>query len=161
MCRTNVSKKDCIQKDMQTHTHSQSFCRERINKFLLSRFLFLVHASAYTHFYIHTNTLLFPNPLNELAYVICMFALNTLLSPCVYVFQDAKVHGVFVGVVGGAFCLFLAVFILVCTETLSQRWRTLLGLAVWATHLTMGFTFIFSTGTEIPIQPWDQVTHTS
>ncbi|XP_016300627.1 adenylate cyclase type 2-like [Sinocyclocheilus anshuiensis] len=70
---------------------------------------------------------------------------------------DAKVHGVFVGVVGGALCLFLAVFILICTETLSQRWRTLLGLAVWATHLTMGFTFIFSAETEIPIQPWDQV----
>uniref|UniRef100_A0A9J8C6P7 Adenylate cyclase type 7 n=1 Tax=Cyprinus carpio carpio TaxID=630221 RepID=A0A9J8C6P7_CYPCA len=70
---------------------------------------------------------------------------------------DAKVHGVFVGVVGGALCLFLAVFILVCTETLSQRWRTLLGLTVWATHLTMGFTFIFSTETEMPIQPWDQV----
>uniref|UniRef100_A0A672PSF2 Adenylate cyclase type 7 n=1 Tax=Sinocyclocheilus grahami TaxID=75366 RepID=A0A672PSF2_SINGR len=73
------------------------------------------------------------------------------------VFQDAKVHGVFVGVVGGALCLFLAVFILLCTETLSQRWRTLLGLAVWATHLTMGFTFIFSTESEIPVQPWDQV----
>uniref|UniRef100_A0A8C2F1Z8 adenylate cyclase n=1 Tax=Cyprinus carpio TaxID=7962 RepID=A0A8C2F1Z8_CYPCA len=67
------------------------------------------------------------------------------------------VHGVFVGVVGGALCLFLAVFILVCTETLSQRWRTLLGLAVWATHLTMGFTFIFGTASGIPIQPWDQV----
>uniref|UniRef100_A0A8C1VN58 Adenylate cyclase type 7 n=1 Tax=Cyprinus carpio TaxID=7962 RepID=A0A8C1VN58_CYPCA len=70
---------------------------------------------------------------------------------------DAKVHGVFVGVVGGALCLFLAVFILMCTETLSQRWRTLLGLAVWATHLTMGFTFIFGTASGIPIQPWDQV----
>ncbi|XP_043101381.1 adenylate cyclase type 7 isoform X3 [Puntigrus tetrazona] len=70
---------------------------------------------------------------------------------------DAKIHGVFVGVVGVALCFFLAVFILMCTETLSQRWRTLLGLAVWATHLTMGFTFIFSTESEIPIQPWDQV----
>uniref|UniRef100_A0A9J8ATT0 Adenylate cyclase type 7 n=1 Tax=Cyprinus carpio carpio TaxID=630221 RepID=A0A9J8ATT0_CYPCA len=74
-----------------------------------------------------------------------------------FMLWDAKVHGVFVGVVGGALCLFLAVFILVCTETLSQRWRTLLGLTVWATHLTMGFTFIFSTETEMPIQPWDQV----
>jgi len=63
-----------------------------------------------------------------------------------------------VGVVGGAFCLFLAVFILVYTDTLSQRWRTLLGLAVWATHLTMGFTFIFSTENKVEIQPWDQVT---
>ncbi|XP_026070950.1 adenylate cyclase type 2-like isoform X2 [Carassius auratus] len=68
---------------------------------------------------------------------------------------DANVHGVFVGVVGGALCLFLAVFILVCTDTLSQSWRTLLGLAVWATHLTMGFTFIFSPTQNI--QPWDQV----
>lgn len=101
----------------------------------------------------------FPEPLNEV-YVICMFALNTLLCPCVCVFQKAQFHGVFVGVVGGALCLFLVVFILVCIETLSQRWRTLLGLAVWATHLTMGFTFIFSTGgiNDLQIQPWDQVT---
>ncbi|XDV18168.1 hypothetical protein PO909_023921 [Leuciscus waleckii] len=70
---------------------------------------------------------------------------------------NAQAHGVFVGVVGGALCLFLAVFILVCTDTLSQRWRTLLGLAVWATHLTMGFTFIFSTENIKEIQPWDQV----
>ncbi|XP_056600554.1 adenylate cyclase type 7 isoform X3 [Triplophysa dalaica] len=69
---------------------------------------------------------------------------------------DAKGHGAFVGVVAGALFLFLAVFVLVCTETLSQRWRTLLGLAVWATHLTMGFTFIF--GKErICSLPWDQV----
>lgn len=106
-----------------------------------------------------TNTLLFPNPLNELSYVIRVFALNTLLSPYVYVFQTAQAHGVFVGVVGGALCLFLAVFILVCTDTLSQRWRTLLGLAVWATHLTMGFAFVFCTEKEREIQPWDQVTH--
>lgn len=69
----------------------------------------------------------------------------------------AQNHGIFVGVVGGALCLFLAVFVLVCTETLSQRWRTLLGLGVWATHLTMGFTFIFSTKSDLQIQPWDQV----
>ncbi|KAK7913500.1 hypothetical protein WMY93_013711 [Mugilogobius chulae] len=37
---------------------------------------------------------------------------------------------------------------------LSQRWRRLLGLVIWATHLSMGFTFIFSG----PIcLPWDQV----
>uniref|UniRef100_A0A671LXE4 adenylate cyclase n=1 Tax=Sinocyclocheilus anshuiensis TaxID=1608454 RepID=A0A671LXE4_9TELE len=81
----------------------------------------------------------------------------TCVTLLVLFFSLKLVHGVFVGVVGGALCLFLAVFILICTETLSQRWRTLLGLAVWATHLTMGFTFIFSAETEIPIQPWDQV----
>uniref|UniRef100_A0A8C3AGN1 Adenylate cyclase type 7 n=1 Tax=Cyclopterus lumpus TaxID=8103 RepID=A0A8C3AGN1_CYCLU len=37
---------------------------------------------------------------------------------------------------------------------LSQRWRRLLGLIVWATHLTMGYTFIFSGPI---ILPWDQV----
>ncbi|KAF4111033.1 adenylate cyclase type 7 isoform X2 [Onychostoma macrolepis] len=88
---------------------------------------------------------------------LSMLTCATLLVLFFSLKLDAKVHGVFVGVVGGALCLFLAVFILVCTETLSQRWRTLLGLAVWATHLTMGFTFIFSTRSEIPIQPWDQV----
>uniref|UniRef100_A0A671RBB3 Adenylate cyclase type 7 n=1 Tax=Sinocyclocheilus anshuiensis TaxID=1608454 RepID=A0A671RBB3_9TELE len=85
---------------------------------------------------------------------LSMLTCATLL---VLFFSLKLVHGVFVGVVGGALCLFLAVFILLCTETLSQRWRTLLGLAVWATHLTMGFTFIFSTESEIPVQPWDQV----
>lgn len=66
-------------------------------------------------------------------------------------------HGPLVGVLGGALCLFLAVFVLLCIETLSQRWRTLLGLAVWATHLTLGFTFIFSTDKITKIPPWDQV----
>uniref|UniRef100_A0A8B9HND5 Adenylate cyclase type 7 n=1 Tax=Astyanax mexicanus TaxID=7994 RepID=A0A8B9HND5_ASTMX len=60
------------------------------------------------------------------------------------------------GVVSGALFVFLAVFILVCAEAFTQRWTTLLGLVVWATHLTMGFTFIYSTNLNL-IQPWDQV----
>uniref|UniRef100_A0A8C8FAB3 Adenylate cyclase type 7 n=1 Tax=Oncorhynchus tshawytscha TaxID=74940 RepID=A0A8C8FAB3_ONCTS len=72
---------------------------------------------------------------------------------------DASVYSVeehcaFVSVVSCSLCVFLAVFVLVCTETLTQRWRRLLGLVVWATHLTMGFTFIFSGPL---ILPWDQV----
>ncbi|XP_051946742.1 adenylate cyclase type 7 isoform X2 [Xyrauchen texanus] len=85
---------------------------------------------------------------------LSMLTCATLLVLFFSLGMKAREHAAFVGVVGGAFCLFLAVFILVCTETLSQRWRTLLGLGVWATHLTMGFTFIFSTN---QIQPWDQV----
>ncbi|XP_067296096.1 adenylate cyclase type 7 isoform X2 [Pseudorasbora parva] len=88
---------------------------------------------------------------------LSMLTCATLLVLFFSLKLNAQDHGVFVGVVGGAFCLFLAVFILVCTETLSQRWRNLLGLTVWATHLTMGFTFIFSTDKGIEIQPWDQV----
>ncbi|KAK2819893.1 hypothetical protein Q7C36_021539 [Tachysurus vachellii] len=47
-------------------------------------------------------------------------------------------HVVFVGVVSGAFFVFLTVFVLVCAEAFTQKWTTLLGLVVWATHLTMG-----------------------
>lgn len=147
-----------LRKTAYTYTHIHKvlfFSRESINK--LNRFIYFFGSlCTAAHTPTPTNTLLFPNPLNELSYVICVFALNTLFSP--YVFQVAQHHGVFVGVVGGALCLFLVVFILVCTDTLSQRWRTLLGLTVWATHLTMGFTFIFSTQ-NMEIQPWDQVTH--
>ncbi|XP_059206578.1 adenylate cyclase type 7 isoform X2 [Centropristis striata] len=67
---------------------------------------------------------------------------------------SAREHCAFVSVVSGSLCVFLAVFVLVCTEMLSQRWRRLLGLIVWATHLTMGYTFIFSGPI---ILPWDQV----
>ncbi|XP_034735689.1 adenylate cyclase type 7 isoform X1 [Etheostoma cragini] len=72
-----------------------------------------------------------------------------------FAFQLSAVeHCAFVSVVSSSLCVFLAVFVLVCTEMLSQRWRRLLGLIVWATHLTMGHTFIFSGPI---ILPWDQV----
>ncbi|KAM3877371.1 adenylate cyclase type 7 [Diretmus argenteus] len=67
---------------------------------------------------------------------------------------SAEQHCAFVSVVSCSLCVFLAVFVLVCTETLTQRWRRVLGLVVWATHLTMGYTFIFSGPI---ILPWDQV----
>ncbi|XP_047436179.1 adenylate cyclase type 7 isoform X2 [Mugil cephalus] len=67
---------------------------------------------------------------------------------------NAGKHSAFVGVVGGSLAVFLAVFMLVCTDLLSQRWRRLLGLIVWATHLTLGYTFIFNGPI---IMPWDQV----
>ncbi|XP_063044617.1 adenylate cyclase type 7 isoform X2 [Engraulis encrasicolus] len=63
-------------------------------------------------------------------------------------------HPAFVSVVSCGLCVFLAVFVLVCAEKLSQRCRRLLGLLVWATHLTMAFTFVFSSK---HIWPWDQV----
>uniref|UniRef100_A0A668AM79 Adenylate cyclase type 7 n=1 Tax=Myripristis murdjan TaxID=586833 RepID=A0A668AM79_9TELE len=69
-------------------------------------------------------------------------------------FFSAPKHVPFVSVVSCSLFVFLAVFLLVCTDTLTQRWRRLLGLVVWATHLTMGYTFIFSSRL---ILPWDQV----
>lgn len=81
----------------------------------------------------------------------CMFimCLSLLLLE-----QSALEHYAFVSVVSSSLCVFLAVFILVCTEILSQKWRHLLGLIIWATHLTMGYTFIF---TGPIVVPWDQV----
>lgn len=69
--------------------------------------------------------------------------------------QNVLEHCAFVSVVSSSLAVFLAVFVLVCTEMLSKRWRRLLGLIVWATHLTMGYTFIFSGPIVVP---WDQVT---
>ncbi|KAJ0001999.1 hypothetical protein NQD34_001795 [Periophthalmus magnuspinnatus] len=67
---------------------------------------------------------------------------------------SAEEHCAFVSVVSSSLCVFLAVFVCVCTDVLSQRWRRLLGLVIWATHLSMGFTFIFSGPIFLP---WDQV----
>uniref|UniRef100_A0A8C6SZ87 Adenylate cyclase type 7 n=1 Tax=Neogobius melanostomus TaxID=47308 RepID=A0A8C6SZ87_9GOBI len=66
----------------------------------------------------------------------------------------AEKHSAFVSVVSASLFVFLAVFVLVCTDMLSQRWRRLLGLVIWATHLSMGYTFIFSGPIFLP---WDQV----
>uniref|UniRef100_A0A3Q2G4E7 Adenylate cyclase type 7 n=1 Tax=Cyprinodon variegatus TaxID=28743 RepID=A0A3Q2G4E7_CYPVA len=59
----------------------------------------------------------------------------------------------FVSVVGSSLFVFVVVFLLVCTEILSQRWRVWLGLVIWITHLTLGYTFIFS----YDVLPWDQL----
>uniref|UniRef100_A0A8C5D7I2 Adenylate cyclase type 7 n=1 Tax=Gadus morhua TaxID=8049 RepID=A0A8C5D7I2_GADMO len=68
--------------------------------------------------------------------------------------RPANKHSAFVAVVSLSLGVFVAVFFLVCTDTLTQRWRRLLGLAVWATHLVMAYTFIFCGPL---ILPWDQV----
>uniref|UniRef100_A0A8D0CJJ5 Adenylate cyclase type 7 n=1 Tax=Scleropages formosus TaxID=113540 RepID=A0A8D0CJJ5_SCLFO len=72
----------------------------------------------------------------------------------IVLFFNASNHSGFVSAGACGLCVFLAVFVLVCTESLSQRWRRLLGMVVWATLLIMGFTFIFSSNL---IRAWDQV----
>ncbi|KAJ8394906.1 hypothetical protein AAFF_G00040290 [Aldrovandia affinis] len=52
-------------------------------------------------------------------------------------------HSVFVSVVSCGLGMFLAASVLLCTDSLSPRWRGALGVLVWATLVTMGFTFIF------------------
>uniref|UniRef100_A0A7N8XG98 Adenylate cyclase type 7 n=1 Tax=Mastacembelus armatus TaxID=205130 RepID=A0A7N8XG98_9TELE len=74
-------------------------------------------------------------------------------------------HCAFVSVVSGSLCVFLAVFGLVCTEMLSQRWRRLLGL-LWQNKLLFDikellycqvpfFLFIiFTVYTMLPFKLW-------
>ncbi|KAM9494774.1 adenylate cyclase type 7 isoform 1-T2 [Clarias gariepinus] len=91
-----------------------------------------------------------------LSVVTCAALLLLFFSLGLYV--DS--HAAFLGVVIGALLVFLAafaflvVFVFVCAEALTQKWITLLGLVLWATYLTMGFTFVYSTE---KILPWDQV----
>ncbi|MGH0133139.1 UNVERIFIED_CONTAM: hypothetical protein FKN15_061289 [Acipenser sinensis] len=66
----------------------------------------------------------------------------------------AAEHALFLSTVCSALALFLLVFILVCTESLFQRWMRFLGVAVWICLLTMGFVFIFDGKV---IRAWDQV----
>ncbi|KAK3510295.1 hypothetical protein QTP70_033738 [Hemibagrus guttatus] len=87
-----------------------------------------------------------------LSVLTCAILLVTFFS----LYKDVQNHVAFVTVVSGALFVFLAVFVLVCAEALNQKWTMLLGLVVWATHLTMGFTFIYCTSTKF-IVPWDQV----
>ncbi|XP_007552209.1 adenylate cyclase type 7 isoform X1 [Poecilia formosa] len=79
-----------------------------------------------------------------LVFLILFFALNL----------KTEEHRAFVSVVGTSLCVFVIVLILVCTELFSQRMRFLLGVVIWATHLILGFAFIFS---KAVILPWDQV----
>ncbi|XP_036400149.1 adenylate cyclase type 2-like [Megalops cyprinoides] len=62
-------------------------------------------------------------------------------------------YSALVGVVSCGLCVFLALFVVVCTQSLSEQWMTALGVVVWSMLITMGFTFIFSG----EFFPWNQV----
>ncbi|XP_041077371.1 adenylate cyclase type 2-like isoform X2 [Polyodon spathula] len=63
-------------------------------------------------------------------------------------------HVLFLSTVCSALALFLLVFILVCMESLFQRWMRFLGVAVWICLLAVGYVFIFDGKV---IRAWDQV----
>uniref|UniRef100_A0A8D0CEG0 Adenylate cyclase type 7 n=1 Tax=Scleropages formosus TaxID=113540 RepID=A0A8D0CEG0_SCLFO len=88
----------------------------------------------------------------QLPKACCFF--DCLLTSSFILLQNAKEHSAFVAVVSCGLCVFLTVFVLVCSESLSQRWMKPLGVVVWATLTAMGFTFTFS---RTVICPWDQV----
>ncbi|XP_054893005.1 adenylate cyclase type 7 isoform X2 [Poeciliopsis prolifica] len=85
---------------------------------------------------------------------LSIFCCGVFLSLFFALKQDTRDHRPFVSVVSSSLCVFVIVLILVCTELFSQRLRFLLGIVIWATHLVMGYAFIFS---KPVILPWDQV----
>ncbi|XP_018594455.1 adenylate cyclase type 2-like isoform X2 [Scleropages formosus] len=96
---------------------------------------------------------------NQYQLLVLLLGLTTLSCAVLLVLffclgLNAKEHSAFVAVVSCGLCVFLTVFVLVCSESLSQRWMKPLGVVVWATLTAMGFTFTFS---RTVICPWDQV----
>uniref|UniRef100_G3NTG0 Adenylate cyclase type 4 n=1 Tax=Gasterosteus aculeatus aculeatus TaxID=481459 RepID=G3NTG0_GASAC len=69
-------------------------------------------------------------------------------------FQNVEDHVAFVITVPTALAIFLAVFVLVCIESIFKKLLRVFSLVIWACLVTMGYLFMFSGGI---ICPWDQV----
>ncbi|KAG7468341.1 hypothetical protein MATL_G00141880 [Megalops atlanticus] len=81
----------------------------------------------------------------------------TTLLILFFALQDnATKYSALVGVVSCGLCVFLALYVVVRTQSLSGQWMRALGMAVWSMLITMAFTFIFSGDSEV-FFPWNQV----
>uniref|UniRef100_UPI00398E3B87 adenylate cyclase type 7 isoform X2 n=1 Tax=Pristiophorus japonicus TaxID=55135 RepID=UPI00398E3B87 len=78
-------------------------------------------------------------------------ALIALLFSIELIVQD---HLLFFVTLCTALGIFVVIFILVCIESLFQRWMKIFALGIWLCLLTMGYVFIFTGET---ISAWDQV----
>uniref|UniRef100_A0A8C5ECF2 Adenylate cyclase type 2 n=1 Tax=Gouania willdenowi TaxID=441366 RepID=A0A8C5ECF2_GOUWI len=78
--------------------------------------------------------------------------MNDYLS-CLF-FQNIADHVAFVITVPTALAIFLAVFVLVCIESIFKKLLRVFSLVIWACLVAMGYLFMFSGGI---ICPWDQV----
>lgn len=68
--------------------------------------------------------------------------------------QNVEDHVAFVITVPTALAIFLAVFVLVCIESIFKKLLRVFSLVIWACLVAMGYLFMFSGGI---ICPWDQV----
>nr|XP_005996420.1 PREDICTED: adenylate cyclase type 7 [Latimeria chalumnae] len=66
----------------------------------------------------------------------------------------AQDHLPFIITVCTALVIFTITFILVCTESLLQRWMKTIAVVIWTCLLTMGYVFVFTGGR---VYAWDQV----
>lgn len=73
---------------------------------------------------------------------------------CSVLFQNIADHVAFVITVPTALAIFLAVFVLVCIESVFKKLLRVFSLVIWACLVAMGYLFMFSGGI---ICPWDQV----
>lgn len=69
-------------------------------------------------------------------------------------FQNIADHVAFVITVPTALAIFLAVFVLVCIESIFKKLLRVFSLVIWACLVAMGYLFMFYGGI---ICPWDQV----
>lgn len=82
------------------------------------------------------------------------FLMLNLFIFCSVLFQNIADHVAFVITVPTALAIFLAVFVLVCIESVFKKLLRVFSLVIWACLVAMGYLFMFSGGI---ICPWDQV----
>uniref|UniRef100_A0AAQ4PGW3 Adenylate cyclase type 2 n=1 Tax=Gasterosteus aculeatus aculeatus TaxID=481459 RepID=A0AAQ4PGW3_GASAC len=94
------------------------------------------------------------HPLIVFLLLIVMGACLALLTVFFASGLNVEDHVAFVITVPTALAIFLAVFVLVCIESIFKKLLRVFSLVIWACLVTMGYLFMFSGGI---ICPWDQV----
>ncbi|XP_028435973.1 adenylate cyclase type 2 isoform X4 [Perca flavescens] len=94
------------------------------------------------------------HPLIVFLLLIVMGACLALLTVFFASGLNIEDHVAFVITVPTALAIFLAVFVLVCIESIFKKLLRIFSLVIWACLVAMGYLFMFSGGI---ICPWDQV----
>ncbi|XP_075868618.1 adenylate cyclase type 2 isoform X2 [Nelusetta ayraudi] len=94
------------------------------------------------------------HPLIVFLLLIVMGACLALLTVFFASGLNVEDHVAFVITVPTALAIFLAVFVLVCIESIFKKLLRIFSLVIWACLVAMGYLFMFSGGI---ICPWDQV----
>ncbi|TKS81803.1 Adenylate cyclase type 2 [Collichthys lucidus] len=85
---------------------------------------------------------------------LIVFLLLIVMGACLALLTNVEDHVAFVITVPTALAIFLAVFVLVCIESIFKKLLRVFSLVIWACLVAMGYLFMFSGGI---ICPWDQV----
>uniref|UniRef100_A0A3P8UZ19 Adenylate cyclase type 2 n=1 Tax=Cynoglossus semilaevis TaxID=244447 RepID=A0A3P8UZ19_CYNSE len=94
------------------------------------------------------------HPLIVFLLLIVMGACLALLAVFFASGLNVEDHVAFVITVPTALAIFLAVFVLVCIESIFKKLLRIFSLVIWACLVAMGYLFMFSGGI---ICPWDQI----